>query len=837
MKKLLLPLLILLLALPALSQTYLYVSGTVTDLSNGNPIPNHAVIIHNDSTSPGYFYNTVNTNASGFFMDTIPVTGTSSGNLYVQTVDCQNYLQTQWFTYAPAQTVFSVTFAICYNNNPCQAGFTSSPAGPLSVQFTNTSVGGNNTFLWNFGDGGTSTQTSPLHSYSTTGYYNVSLTIGALGTTCYNTVSQTILVWDSTSSGCQASFGFYVDTLNTLNTVHFIDFSNPSSGYIQHWSWDFGDGNTSSITYPSNPNVTHTYATAGTFTACLTIQTSDSCSSTYCQQVTIGGSTGCQAYYVYYADSLNLQNFHFFDQSQGNIYAWNWNFGDPASGASNFSTLQNASHTFSAAGTYSVCLTIYGADSCQDMTCQTLTINVTPNCQAAFTYYADSTGSDYIYHFIDQSIGNISYWSWNFGDGSTSTEQNPVHIFPAPGYYLVTLTVSSANQGCSSTKSDTIYVGGGLPCQAAFVFNINPITGNRTVAFTDQSTGNPNSWLWSFGDGTSSTEQNPVHTYQGAAVSYNVCLTITSANSCTSTFCETVVLPDSTTYHQVYGQVFAGSFPLTSGIVVIYSYDTLNPNQPVVDVFPLDSNGVYYFTMVPSGAYYILAIPFDAGTYLPTYFGNTISWAEATLVTLGEPNNPYNINLVSAGQMVPGGGSISGQISQGRYQGMPTDLIDMILMNNLGQAIGFTRVSESGSFSFPSLDYGTYWLRPELPGVSGDQIMVVLSAGQPHADVVMTYAGNKISGIDSPESVVSQWAVFPNPATDHVSLSLNLKRAVSAVAEIHNLAGQLMVSKQADLHTGSQQIDLSTAHLPSGLYTIRVYAAEGVNIHSKLVIR
>ncbi len=835
MKKLLLPMMILWLAMPAISQTYLFVSGTVSDLSNGNPIPNHAVIIHNDSTSPGYFYNTVYTNASGYYMDTIPVIGTTSGNLYVGTVDCQNYLQMQWFTYNPVQTNFTANFSICYNSSPCQAGFLSSQSLPLTVQFSNTSVGGNGAYQWNFGDGGTSTLADPVHTYPAPGYYNVSLTIGALGTTCYNTLTQTLYVWDSTATGCQAYYTFYTDTTSSVAVCHFTD---QSVGNITSWLWDFGDPASGANNTSTLQNPVHSYSSTGPFTACLTINGPDSCNDVSCQTFGFNLPGDCDAAFTYYSDSVNAgQTVHFIDQSQGTIYGWYWNFGDPASGVTNTSTLQNPTHTFTVPGTYNVCLTIYGADSCQDVTCQALTINVLPNCQAAFTYYTDSTGSAYAVHFLDQSVGNITNWAWTFGDGSSSSEQNPVHVYPAPGYYLVSLTVSSPNQWCSDVVYDTIYVNGGLPCQASFVYNVNPSTGNRTVTFTDQSAGGPVSWVWSFGDGTSSTEQNPVHTYTGATVSYNVCLTITTSNSCTSTWCQTVLLPDSTSYNQVYGQVFAGNFPLTSGLAVIYSHDTINPGQAIVEIFPIDSNGVYFFTQIPDGDYYILAIPFDSGEYLPTYYGNTISWSQATLVSLGTPNNPYNIQLVAAGQMMPGNGSIGGQISQGEFHGAPTDLINMILFNNLGQAIGFTRVSASGSFSFPSLTYGTYILHPELPGVSADNILVILSESQPHAEIVMTYSGNKILGMGSPNDLVSRFNIFPNPATDHVSISLTLTRSMPVVAEIHNLTGQRMVSKSFDLRSGSQQIELSTAHLTPGIYTLRIFAKQGVNLNVKLVIR
>jgi PKD repeat protein len=153
MKKLLLPILFLLLVLPAIAQNYVQISGTVTDLANGNPIANQAVTISNDSSGGWIYYQTVFTNNSGVYIDTIPVPINTQGILYVRTFDCQNYMHQTVVTFMPALLVFTVDFNICYNSSPCAAGFLSSQSQPLAVQFTDASVGGGNVRNWQFGDG------------------------------------------------------------------------------------------------------------------------------------------------------------------------------------------------------------------------------------------------------------------------------------------------------------------------------------------------------------------------------------------------------------------------------------------------------------------------------------------------------------------------------------------------------------------------------------------------------------------------------------------------------------------------------------------------------------
>jgi PKD repeat protein len=127
--------------------------------------------------------------------------------------------------------------------------------------------------------------------------------------------------------------------------------------------------------------------------------------------------------------------------------------------------------------------------------------------------------------FSDQSSGSPTQWSWDFGDGGTSSAQNPTHSFTADGRYTVSLTAT--NGVGSDTETKTNYITVGTAPTAAF--HGSPTTGSSPlgVQFTDDSTGNPTSWTWDFGDSTTSTAQNPTHTYN-ADGTYTVKLTATN---------------------------------------------------------------------------------------------------------------------------------------------------------------------------------------------------------------------------------------------------------------------------------------------------------------------
>jgi len=130
--------------------------------------------------------------------------------------------------------------------------------------------------------------------------------------------------------------------------------------------------------------------------------------------------------------------------------------------------------------------------------------------------------------FTDTSEGEPETWEWNFGDGSTSTEQNPVHTYTKPGTYTITLTVTNA---AGSDSTENTVTAGSISFTASVTSGPVPLT----VEFTDTSGGDPEAWEWDFGDGETSDEQNPTHTYETAGT-YDVALTVTydgSSNSIT----------------------------------------------------------------------------------------------------------------------------------------------------------------------------------------------------------------------------------------------------------------------------------------------------------------
>ena len=344
---------------------------------------------------------------------------------------------------------------------------------------------------------------------------------------------------DSTPTGCQSSFDYYTDSVSNL--TYFYD---QSTGNPFAWFWDFGDG---AVSTEQNP--VHAYAQAGNYFTTLTISTAGGCTSTSTQIVHIYGQpVGCQAVFTYSPNNPAYPNqIQFTDLSYGSMENWNWDFGDGT-----YSTEQNPIHTYANGGLYNVCLNIYSSDSsCNSTYCMgVISGNPGGPCQAYYNYlieYAVDTITgipNVTAMFFDQSSGNINSWLWNFGDGTSSSEQNPVHAFMPNSYYMVCLTIQG-DSNCTDTYCDTIFTGMPVGCEASWyhypIDTLNMLA--HTFQFVNTSTGNYTQLMWDFGDGTYSTDQTPIHTF--APGQWVTCLTISNPmppSGCSDAECQTIIV-------------------------------------------------------------------------------------------------------------------------------------------------------------------------------------------------------------------------------------------------------------------------------------------------------
>jgi gliding motility-associated-like protein len=370
---------------------------------------------------------------------------------------------------------------------------------------------------WTLGDGSVSNMQHPIHSYGLSGIYPIILQVTS-NYGCRNSASDSVSILSlptpqpSALGGCLGENRIFSDLA-----------PNVSPNDIQTWNWDFGNG---LISAQSSPVVAFT--TSGPQTVTLTTTNLAGCRATAQVSVMISplplagftNSNACDGSAVQFNNTSSI--------GQGaSISGYNWNFGD---GSLN-SNLSNPSHVFAQAGTYTVTLVAISNEGCTDSIASSVTVHPLP--VANFIHQNVAGCGPLIVAFTDSSYvasGTISTWFWNFGDGRSSTVQNPVHTYATTGNYAVSLTVTS-NNGCvnTSTINNAVIV---YPSPNA-LFTASPtvqsIT-NPVFDFINQSTG-ALTYNWLFGDGTSSPAENPQHIYADTG-NYRVTLWVTNSYGC-----------------------------------------------------------------------------------------------------------------------------------------------------------------------------------------------------------------------------------------------------------------------------------------------------------------
>lgn len=427
------------------------------------------------------------------------------------------------------------------------ADFTS--IGDPEVAFIDLSTGSPDTYLWNFGDGFTSTETDPVHNYLANGTYNVCLTVANIAgsdTHCENIIIDSYL----------APTAYFVYSGDP--TVTFTDLS---TGGPTSWSWNFDDGFTSTLQNP-----VHNYIANGVYNVCLT-STNAIGSNTTCQDVTIDSYVVPVVDFSYTGDPTVT----FTDLSTNAPTSWSWDFDDGGT-----STLQNPVHIFPANGSYDVCLTATNPTG-SGTNCKVVIIDGYLAPTALFDYSGDPT-----VNFTDLSTNTPNSWFWNFGDGAFSSLENPSHTFAENGTYNVCLTVSNpggVDEGCE----DVVIANGAAAPEALFEINT---TNTLSVNFIDNSTNAPTDWFWEFGDGSVSGIQNPTHVYASFDF-YEVCLTASNGVGSDST-CMSFELSNGVN-NIVLNQIHVYPNPATDYITIDYA-NSENAAISILNVLGQDVN-------------------------------------------------------------------------------------------------------------------------------------------------------------------------------------------------------------------------------------------------------
>ncbi len=395
-----------------------------------------------------------------------------------------------------------------------QAAFVSSTTNACSgiaVQFSDSSNFANS-WLWHFGDGTTSTLQNPTHVYTTTGSYTVSLNVA------YGPCSDSVTHVNFINVTQPISFNISANATAACQAPFTVNFSNTASG-ATGYTWNFGDS--TPVSHLSSP--THTYTAAGSYTVSLGVANSAGCvnTQTLTNYITIGGPHASFSVDSFHGCAPLTDGFTNTSTSASPIVGYQWYFGDGGG-----STNANPTYTYNATGDYLTYLVVTNSAGCKDTAYANDSIIVGNTLYPSFIAAPLVQCIDQPVNFTNNTQGanGTTQYLWNFGDGQTSNLTNPTHTYSDTGNYNITLTV--INQGCRNDTERLKYILIVVP-KAEFVFNFNCNT-PTAVTFRDTSEG-AQTWLWEFGDGTTSTLQYPpVHNYaiQG---NYTVTLIVTNA--------------------------------------------------------------------------------------------------------------------------------------------------------------------------------------------------------------------------------------------------------------------------------------------------------------------
>ena len=498
-------------------------------------------------------------------------------------------------------------------NNPRSVTFYN-VTGPLTTIYK---------FIWQFGDGTSSTEPNPTHVYADTGIYKACLIIEQLNGLCKNYSCQEIIIRPYCE--IKPDFRWESNPANPLKVL-FKNTSAPTTTPNVKFTWSFGDGTSSNEVNPE-----HGYEKPGIYKVCLKMQVVNSnCVKEICKEVII--RPGCEnlfAKFEWKQDPSNpLRGVQFVNLSSPLTSVQprvKWDFGD-GEGSNEW----NPFHQYKCPGTYKVCLYVEFYPGCLKQYCAEVVIAF-PSCerlQADFKWITDAAHPLRGVKFVNYSaiICDTPGVRWNFGDGSPeSNEWAPFHKYEKPGEYKVCLKVGWRNDCVKEICKTIIIPRPDVDCEEISKFRFERVTNDALGFYFVAKHRNPNwKYVWTFGDGKGMPGDEAKHRYERPG-KYTVCLTVYKSDDCASTTCVEVTagrVPCDDVrlkFEAVKGTeipnrvkfIAISNAPLLNAKWVIYNANTTTNNNPIVlygtePVYTFREKGLYkvcLFANTTNGCY------------------------------------------------------------------------------------------------------------------------------------------------------------------------------------------------------------------------------------------
>jgi PKD repeat protein len=512
------------------------------------------------------------------------------------------------------------------------------------------------------------------------------------------------------------------------------------------------------------------------------------------------------------ADSTNALLYNFSASSSDTLTSWTWSFGDSttASGAT-------PSHTFAYGGWHTVCLHYTTSFGCSDSTCNSVFVGTyvvtvdDPGCDANFGISQVSSN----FNFTDYSFANtdnvdaIVNWKWNFGDGTTSTVQSPSHNYSVSGAYHVVLTIFTA-EGCSSTLDMPVNTDGNQApnLQADFELSLSPNL-PFTYNFSDASTSGSDpisTYLFNFGDGTTSNLTTPVHTYSTPGV-YQIVHTITTYGGLTSVYTENLVVDSVCSMYlvatSIVNQTTNGASNGAININVIgtapFSY-TWSNNATTQNISGLAAG--YYNVWVTDASGCQTWGTFDILTQ-----SDSSTWSYTDSLHTDPIDTCFNFLPASA------------EIYNYAFNQDSTISITWAVFDSTGTLHGYVTTTYGYNVSYN----GYYTVLLEI---NCDSTRSIHSSRDFWGHIYIRGLSTGINKLDAKNNMI----VYPNPVSDKLNVSFALPQAEQVKIVILNSIGQVIRTESVNYISGQKTIEINTAPLAQGVYFVNLnYNGQSAN--------
>ena len=766
---------------------------------------------------------------------------------------------------------------ITITNSSCKAQFkyevntqvmTLLPA--TAINFYDRSEGKVIAWFWDFGDGNTSQEQNPMFVFNhplegstvkMSPYRTVSLTIFTADS-CKSFYSETINIMDSNPSAtpdCKAEFKYYQTAYDSIGGTASFQLTNLSEGDSLKYQWQFDNGKTST---EKEPTVTFDLK-QNERKVCLTVSGKNNCMDTFCAPIYVLNTekpviepAQCKTYFKY-SVNYNIKTLlpalvlDFHPEASPDAVEWKWDFdnGETSSEA-------NPTHIFnlplakdSIPGDPNpfrkVCLTVKTATGCVASYCETINIYMdttspanpddSTQCFTAYGYTVNYTIKTFapalVLDFYSKASPGASEWTWDFGDGTTSAEENPTHIFNFPlgndsisgnsnPFKKVCLTVKTAS-GCMASYCETINiymnttkpVDPGQQCHAWFkydratdVISIPEVVPYRLM---DASEGKVIRRLWQFEDGTTNTEAQPLVNFDFLKHTQKVCLTIHTADSCSSTWCETIYVspmePDTTfTSNSTdgYSMHYASSFPIymssCAGYAKAQVYLKDSPVNAVDYVWSNGAEGQEVKGLCPTQTYSVKAKAPDGTIVSGTFVFNSIG----------------SVSEIATNSWAP-------EVKNNSYI----------------------------SYNLNNKDYTVEWRLCDGNIVKSDSIPVnLINCGSNESNLILKDASGNVvysenvllktttTGIDPAlNTSTSSVKLFPNPVNDVLNILYAGNSLNEMQIEIFDITGKSVSLQKLNNIESGQNIALNVSLLRRGVYLCKLFTKKQIIAAEKFV--